>query len=129
MPVPAFVKAAAMLAFALMLLFSPHYAWYNVWLVPFMVLLPYLPLLGYTLVFFYGYTTALAAMPGPQMFLLNERIYLVTAVALILHFACKRWPVWNHLVTEGRAAQDRARLVLLREHLPRVQEGAFASVP
>ena len=128
MPVPAFVKAAAMLAFALMLLFSPHYAWYNVWLVPFMVLLPYLPLLVYTLVFFYGYTTALAAMPGPQMFLLNERIYLVTAVALVLHFVCTRSPLWNHLVTERRATQDRARLVLLRERLPDAQEDAFASV-
>lgn len=128
MPVPAFVKAAAMLAFALMLLFSPHYAWYNVWLVPFIVLLPYLPLLGYTLVFFYGYTTALAAMPGPQMFLLNERIYLVTAAALGLHFVCKRLSVWKHLVTDRRAEQDRARLSLVREHLTDVEEGAFASI-
>lgn len=127
-PVPAFVKAAAMLAFALMLLFSPHYAWYNVWLVPFMVLLPYLPLLSYTMVFFYGYTTALAAMPGPQMFLLNERIYLVTAAALVLHFVCKRWPVWNYLVTERRAAQDRERLVLLRDRLAVAREDAFAGV-
>ncbi len=128
MPVPAFAKAAAMLAFALMLLFSPHYAWYNVWLVPFMVLLPYLPLLGYTLVFFYGYTTALAAMPGPQMFLLNERIYLVTAAAFVLHFVCKRWRLWDFLVTDRRATQDRERLSLLRDRVPGVREDAFASV-
>ena len=126
-PVPAFAKGAAMLAFALMLLFSPHYAWYNVWLVPFMVLLPYLPLLCYTMAFFYGYTTALAAMPGPQMFLLNERIYLATAVALALHFVFKRWPVWNYLVTDGRIAQDQARVLRTTERAHEVREGAIAS--
>lgn len=127
MPVPAFAKGAAMLALALMLLFSPHYAWYNVWLVPFMVLLPYLPLLCYTMVFFYGYTTALAAMPGPQMFLLNERIYLATAIALVLHFVLRRWPVWSYLVTEQRAAQDRARVTLAVRRAEGTRGEAFAS--
>ena len=30
-----FLRPAMALAFALMLLFSPHYAWYIIWLVPF----------------------------------------------------------------------------------------------
>ena len=125
---PAFVTAAAMLAFVLMLLFSPHYAWYNVWLIPFIVLLPYLPLFCYAMVFFYGYTTALAAMPGPQMFLLNERIYLATLVAILLHFVFRRWPVWPTLVTRERQAQDRARVASLRERVPVVREDALATV-
>ncbi len=122
LPVPAFAKAAAMLAFALMLLFSPHYAWYNVWLIPFTVLLPCLPLLCYTMAFFYGYTTALAAMPGPQMFLLNERIYLATGAALLLHFLLKRWPVWSFLVTDRRAAQDRECVASVRERASPMRE-------
>ena len=126
LPVPPFAKAAAMLAFALMLLFSPHYAWYNVWLVPFMVLLPYLPLFCYTMVFFYGYTTALAEMPGPRMFLLNERIYMVTAAALLLHFIFRRWPVWSYLVTDRRAAQDRERVALREKRIDVAREDAFA---
>ncbi len=126
-PVPAFVKAAALLAFALMLLFSPHYAWYNVWLVPFIVLLPYLPLFCYALAFFYGYTTALAAMPGPQMFLLNERIYLATAAAILLHFAFRRWPLWTAAVTLERHKQDRVRLAALGQRVVVVRGDALAA--
>lgn len=110
LPAPAFVRASAMLALALMLLFSPHYAWYLAWLVPFMALAPSLPLYGYTLAFFYGYTTALAA-PGPTMFLLNERIYGAVALASLLHVVLKRWPVWAHLVSRERgfvARRDEA---------------------
>ncbi len=127
--VPNFVKASAMLAFALMLLFSPHYAWYNVWLIPFIVLLPYLPLFCYSMAFFYGYTTALAAMPGPQMFLLNERIYLVTGVALALHFLLKRWPVWPALVTRQRHLQDQTRAAGVRSLASPRREDAIAAFP
>ena len=101
LPAPAFVRASTMLAFGLMLLFSPHYAWYNLWLVPMMVLAPSLPLFTYVLGFFYGYTTALAA-PGPKMFLLNERLYLAVAIAFVVHFALRRWPVWPRFVSRVR---------------------------
>ena len=111
---PVFVRAAAMLSLALMLLFSPHYAWYNVWLVPFMVLAPSLPLYVYVLGFFYGYTTALAA-PGPTMFVLNEWLYLAVLVSFLLHLALKRWPVWSWMVTRERMVEDRAREAGLRE--------------
>ena len=79
----AFAPPAFALAGALMLLFSPHYAWYVIWLVPFYVLLPMLPAFGYVMGFFYLYTTALAA-PGPKMFLANEILYgiLVGTTAL-----------------------------------------------
>lgn len=88
---PAFVRAAMMLAFALMLLFSPHYPWYIAWLVPFLVLVPSLPLLTYLTAFFYLFTTALAT-PGPKMFLLNKILYGAVAVALVLQVVVlRRW--------------------------------------
>lgn len=82
----AFLPPAFALAAALMLLFSPHYAWYVIWLVPFFTVLPALPGLGYVMGFFYLYTTALAA-PGPKMFLANEILYATLVVTGCLQVA------------------------------------------
>jgi hypothetical protein len=89
-PVPAYLRAAMMLAFAMMLLFSPHYPWYVIWLVPFFVLVPSLPLLVYLMGFFYLFTTQLAD-PGPKMFLLNKILYGGVAVAMVLYWGWRRW--------------------------------------
>ena len=59
-----------MMALALMLLFSPHYAWYIAWLVPLMALYPNWVTLAYVCAFFYGFTTQWAD-PGPKMFVLE----------------------------------------------------------
>ena len=83
-----FLAPAFGFAVALMLLFSPHYAWYVIWLVPFFALQPNLPVLVYLMGFFYGFTTALAD-PGPKMFLLNEYLYGATAVAFLI------WMAWR----------------------------------
>ncbi len=88
----AFLPVAFSFAAALMLLFSPHYAWYLAWLVPFLALLPNLPIFAYVMGFFYLYTTALGA-PGPKMFLANEILYGVTAAAACLHLLLQLWPV------------------------------------
>jgi alpha-1,6-mannosyltransferase len=90
--VAAFLPPAFALAAALMFLFSPHYAWYILWLVPFFTLIPNLPILTYVLGFFYLYTTALAE-PGPKMFLANEILYASVLVAFIIQLALKRWPI------------------------------------
>lgn len=82
----AFLPPAFALAGALMLLFSPHYAWYVIWLVPFFTVLPVLPALGYVMGFFYLYTTALAA-PGPKMFLANEILYGTLVGTTVLQVA------------------------------------------
>jgi len=87
---PAYLRAAMMLAFAMMLLFSPHYAWYIVWLIPLFALTPNLPLLAYLMGFFYLFTTALAD-PGPKMFLLNEILYGGVAAVMVLHALERRW--------------------------------------
>ena len=85
-----FLPPAFALGLALMLLFSPHYAWYIAWLFPFFALMPSLPMATYLMCFFYGYTTYLAD-PGPKMFLLNERLYAVTLLAFLVFLALKAW--------------------------------------
>ena len=90
---PRFVTAAMWMAFAMMLLFSPHYPWYIVWLVPLFALAPNLPLLAYLMAFFYLFTTELAD-PGPKMFLLNEILYGFVALVLVLQVTVlRRWPL------------------------------------
>jgi hypothetical protein len=90
----AFLRPVFAFAIALMLLFSPHYPWYIAWLIPFLVLMPNLPMFTYICGFFYLCTTALAVGSGPRQFLLNEYLYGWTALAVIiqvtLHFAKQR---------------------------------------
>ncbi len=91
---PRFVVAAMLLGLAMMLLFAPHYPWYIVWLLPFFVLVPNLPLLAYLMMFFYMFTTALADGSAPKMFVLNEYLYGVVALALLLQLTVlRRWPL------------------------------------
>ncbi len=90
---PKFLRAAMLLGFVMMLLFSPHYPWYIVWLVPFLALLPNLPLLTYLMMFFYMFTTALADGTAPKMFVLNEILYGAVAVAVGVHLLLRRWPL------------------------------------
>jgi hypothetical protein len=94
---PAFAMAAA-----LMLLFSPHYAWYIIWLVPFFALMPNLPALAYLMGFFYLYTTAYA-VPGPGTFLLNEILYGVTLAAFAVWMGIRKWPLHRRIFTAGMA--------------------------
>ena len=89
LPGAAFLRPAVALAFALMLLFSPHYPWYVAWLVPLLTLLPSLPLAVYIYAVYVGFTTALAE-PGPKMFLLNKWIYGSTAVAFAIALAARQ---------------------------------------
>jgi hypothetical protein len=89
----------------MMLLFSPHYPWYVVWLVPFMVLAPRLPMYTYVLGLWFGLTTALGE-PGPKMFLMNERLYASVAVAFGVEWVLERWPVWPWLMSRRRVEES-----------------------
>jgi hypothetical protein len=100
-----FLRPAFALAAALMFLFSPHYAWYIIWLVPFFTLMPNLPILTYLLGFFYLYTTALAE-PGPKMFLANEILYTAVFAAFIIQLALKRWPLHRTLFVQHTTASE-----------------------
>ena len=77
---PAFVRASMTFAMALMLLFSPHYAWYIAWLLPLFALDPNWVTLVYICAFFYGFTTRWA-VPGPEMFVLDYWIYFAVGCA------------------------------------------------
>ncbi len=88
----AFLRPAFAHAAALMFLFSPHYAWYIIWLVPFLTLVPNLTIFVYVTGFFYGYTTAFAD-PGPKMILLNKYLYSAVFIAAIADIALRRWPI------------------------------------
>jgi alpha-1,6-mannosyltransferase len=101
----AFLPPAFALAAALMFLFSPHYAWYILWLVPFFTLVPNLPILTYLLGFFYLYTTALAE-PGPKMFLANEILYATVLAAVLLQLIFNRWPVHRTLFVQPSSASE-----------------------
>ena len=57
-----------------MLLFSSHYPWYYLWLLPFVCLIPYVPMLYFSTACFYLYTTSLANQ-GPAMYYMFEWLY------------------------------------------------------
>ena len=97
-----FLPPAMVLAFAMMLLFSPHYPWYIAWLVPFLVLMPNLPLLAYICGLFYLCTTPLGAGTVHSQFLLNCILYPGVLVALLLDLAWRRWERM-HLCATPRA--------------------------
>ncbi len=73
------IRCSFVLAAALMFLFSSHYPWYYLWLLPFVSLVPYTPMLYFVTACFYLYTTQLAN-PGPAMYYMFEWLYGTTAV-------------------------------------------------
>ncbi|GAC1365899.1 MAG: hypothetical protein NVSMB3_14530 [Acidobacteriaceae bacterium] len=85
-----FVAPAFAFAAALMFLFSPHYPWYIVWLLPFFTLLPNLPILTYLMAFFYLFTTELADGTLPRMFTLNKILYGAVFLAALIQLALRR---------------------------------------
>jgi hypothetical protein len=105
----AFLQSAAALGFLLMLLFSPHYPWYVLWLVPFVVLQPGLTLGAYLCVIFYGFTT-MWAVPGAAMYFLSKWMYGAVGLAALLQVLYGRllsrilplgriWPVTEEVKT------------------------------
>jgi len=92
-----------MLAMAMMLLFSPHYPWYIVWLIPFFALRPNLPLLVYLMGMFYLCTTLLADGTVARGFILNEILYGGVTVAIVLWWMSKRWHE-THVPESGHGA-------------------------
>lgn len=92
------LRAGMGLAFAMMLLFSPHYPWYLVWLLPFFALQPRWSLMAYLCAFFYGYTTRYSA-PGPLMFLLNKWVYVAVALGFAVQWCWSRWDLRRWFVS------------------------------
>ena len=87
-----------------MLLFSSHYPWYYLWLLPFLSLIPYVPMLYFTTACFYLYTTQLAN-PGPAMYYMFEWLYATTALLALWCLGARRLEA---RLSRGRPAQDKA---------------------
>ena len=100
-----FLALAFALAFALMLLFSPHYPWYIVWLVPFLTLVPSFTVLTYLTGFFYLYTTELAE-PGPKMFLANKYLYAMVLAAAIIEVVMRKWPAHRQYMIQAEPVRE-----------------------
>ena len=83
------IRCCFVIAAVFMLLFSSHYPWYYLWLLPFLSLIPYVPMLYFITASFYLYTTQLAN-PGPAMYYMFEWLYGTTAL-LALWCLGARW--------------------------------------
>jgi len=83
-----------------MLLFSSHYPWYYLWLLPFLSVIPYVPMLYYTTACFYLYTTQLAN-PGPAMYYMFEWLYATVGLVAL-------WCLGVRLL-EARLSRGRPR--------------------
>jgi alpha-1,6-mannosyltransferase len=98
------IRGCFVIAAVFMLLFSSHYPWYYLWLLPFLSLVPYVTMIYFTTACFYLYTTQLAN-PGPAMYYMFEWLYATTALLAL-------WCVANQLLkarpSRGRSAHDEA---------------------
>jgi len=72
------------------LLFSPHYPWYFLWILPFAVMLRYLPAIVLTLEATYWFTTELA-LPGEKMFRMNEHMYGLFLAVVVADLFVRWW--------------------------------------
>ena len=98
------IRCCFVIAAVLMLLFSSHYPWYYLWLLPFLSLIPYVPMLYFTTACFYLYTTQLAN-PGPAMYYMFEWLYATTALLALWCLGARRLEA---RLSRGRPAQDKA---------------------
>jgi alpha-1,6-mannosyltransferase len=101
---PATIRYSFAIAAVLMLLFSSHYPWYYLWLLPFLSVIPYTPMLYFTTACFYLYTTQLAN-PGPAMYYMFEWLYATVA---LLALWCLGVRFLEARLSRGRPAPRKA---------------------
>jgi alpha-1,6-mannosyltransferase len=104
------IRCSFVLATALMLLFSSHYPWYYLWLLPFVCMIPYVPMLYFTTACFYLYTTSLAN-PGPAMYYMFEWLYATTALLALWCMGTRRLEA---RLSRGRSTPPKAFAVYAR---------------
>jgi hypothetical protein len=94
------------------MLFSPHYPWYFLWILPVAVILRYLPALVLTLEATYWFSTELA-LPGEKMFRMNEYMYSIFLAAVVADLLVRWWrnshPVgFSELSGRNRVSQPQS---------------------
>ncbi len=83
------VRFALAIASVLTVLFSPHYVWYFLWLVPFATLAGYLPVIVLTLAASYLYSTVLTDL-APMNYPVNSQLYSIFLAAVAIDLLV-RW--------------------------------------
>ena len=117
----AYIAAAITLATAFMVLLSPHYPWYFLWVVPMLCLQPYVPTLYLTVISFILYGTRLQA-PGPVLFRLNAMVYLPFALLIAIDLLLR----YRVAAQRGHAA---IREIPERIEVPPAARGNRAALP
>jgi hypothetical protein len=86
----AFIFSALVIATVLNILYSPHYPWYFLWLLPYAAIVPWRPAFYLLAASTYLFGTNLGA-PGEPMFHLNVLLYSGFAFMLAYDFVASRW--------------------------------------
>lgn len=97
-----FIVHATILAVLFSVLLSPHYAWYFAWVIPLLVVVPYVSMLYLTVAAFILYRTLLQETPE-TVFRANTLLYVPFAV-----LAVGQW-LWKRRGLPSRAAVNVAR--------------------
>lgn len=112
-----FLPQSLSLALAMMLLFSPHYAWYVAWLIPFLVLVPNLPVFTYVCGLFYLCVTPYGAGTQGAQYSLNSILYSLVALAAVLEFLLRRWPIWHRFASPASLSAEPLKKIEREIHL------------
>ncbi len=90
------IRFALAIACVLTVLFSPHYVWYFLWLVPFAVLTGYLPIIVLTLAADYLYSITLRDL-APMNYWANSWLYSIFLAAIAVDLLVRRYrrPIAN----------------------------------
>lgn len=85
----AHIAAATTLATIFLILLSPHYPWYFLWVVPMLCFHPYVPMLYLTVASFVHYE-ALLQTTGPVLFRVNTLLYFPFVLLAIIGLLLRR---------------------------------------
>lgn len=88
----AFLPPAFAFALALMLLFAPHYPWYVIWLIPFLVVMPSFTVITYLGTLWYLNNTEWATGSAAGQFHVNQFLYSAVAIAFVVELFWRRSP-------------------------------------
>ena len=92
-------------------MFSPHYPWYFLWILPFAVILRYVPAIALTLGAVYWFATELA-LPGEKMFQMNTFLYGLFLAAVFIDLLIRRLVLRRILcVNLSRFTTSRRRMI------------------
>jgi len=88
-----YLIGSLVLASAFMILVTPHYPWYFLWLVPMLCFVPYMPMLFLTSASFVLYFALESRSPAMEL-MVNSLLYGSFLIAVIIHLCLPRLRAW-----------------------------------